>query len=154
MEENTTIQTEQQTTKQKIANWKTIPIIITILGCIYISFIIFGDGGFLGSKQDELYINAAEDLIYNTLKNPYSSSLHDSYIVEQDDYGRTIVYLDITAENSFGGMIRNEYYVCIHEAKSDGTYRHNGSLSYCDANDISLECLKKINGWGEPRSSS
>lgn len=154
MEENTTVHIEQQTTQQKSLKWKTIPTIITILGCIYIVFNIFGDGGSFGSKQDELYINAAEDLIYNTLKNPYSASLHDSYIVEQDNYGRAIVYLDITAENSFGGMIRNEYYVCIHEAKSDGTYRHNGSLSYCEANDISLDYLKRINGWGEPRSSS
>ena len=154
MEENTTVQIEQQTTpNKKSINWKTVLPIIIIVGCIYIVFTIFGGGSNLGSK-DDLYINAAEDLIYNSLKNPYSATLHESYIVEKDDYGRAIVYLDITAENSFGGMVRSEYYVCIHEAKSDGTYRHNGSLSYCEANNINLEYLKEINGFGEPRSSS
>ena len=152
MEENTTVQAEQPV-QSKSSNWKTIPTIITIIGCIYIIFTIFGGGSVLGAK-DDLYINAAEDLIYNSLKNPYSATLHESYIVEKDDYGRAIVYLDITAENSFGGMVRSEYFVCIHEAKSDGTYRHNGSLSYCEANNINLEYLKEINCFGEPRSSS
>lgn len=150
MEENTTVQTEPQAPQRKGLNWKIIPTIITIIGCIYIVFTVLGSG----SSKDDLYINAAKDLMYNTLKNPYSATLHDSYVIEKDDYGRAIVYLDFTAENSFGGMVRSEYYVCIHEAKSDGTYRHNGSLSYCEANDISLKYLKEINGFGEPRSSS
>ena len=65
------------------------------------------------SKEDKQYLSAAEDFICKILKNPYSATLHDSYIVEKDSYGRAIVFLDVTAENSFGGTVRNKFYVCI-----------------------------------------
>ena len=44
MEENTTVQAEQPV-QSKSSNWKTIPTIITIIGCIYIIFTLFGGGG-------------------------------------------------------------------------------------------------------------
>lgn len=40
MEENTTV--NQTATQKKSSNWKTIPTVITIIGFVYIAFILFG----------------------------------------------------------------------------------------------------------------
>lgn len=164
MEENQVIQTEQptiqpQTPKKRNLLGALFPIIVGIITFVFVMNVINPSASFNFSlsKEDKQYLSAAEDFICKILKNPYSATLHDSYVVEKDGYGRAIVYLDVTAENSFGGTVRNKFYVCILEVDNNGGYRHNGEFSYCEipdigsASDIGLTYLKEINNWGDPK---
>ncbi len=157
MEENTITQIEQPTAQKKQTKKRNyFVIIIGIVWALFMITQVFNVDIFT-SKEDKQYLSAAEDFICKILKNPYSATLHDSYVVEKDGYGRAIVYLDVTAENSFGGTIRNKFYVCILEVDNDGGYRHNGEFSYCEipdtgsAGDIGLSYLKEMNNWGNPK---
>ena len=164
MEENQALQTEQPTTQPQHLPKRTLiralfPLIVGIITFVLVMNVTNTSSSFnfLVSKEDKQYLSAAEDFICKILKNPYSATLHDSYIVEKDSYGRAIVYLDVTAENSFGGTVRNKFYVCILEVDNNGGYKHNGEFSYCEitdtgsAGDIGLTYLKEINNWGNPK---
>ncbi len=161
MEENQTPQPIPQAQPPKKRNLigALFPLIVGVITFILVINIFNpSSANFSLSSKDRLYINAAEDFISRILKNPYSATLQEAYVVEKDDYGRAIVYIDITAENSFGGTVRNQFYVCILEVDDDGGgYRHNGEFSYCEipdtgsAGDIGLSYLKEMNNFGEPK---
>lgn len=96
------------------------------------------------SKED--YINAAKSLISEYLKNPSSAIYNTESLVETDDYGRAIVYLDVSAQNSFGGYVRDTYYVCIHQI-TGSSFTYN-SIFYSVREKSQLDFLKSSNDWG------
>ena len=149
---------QNQPSKKRSLVKALFPLIVGVITFILVTNIFNPSSNFSLSGKDKLYINAAEDFISRILKNPYSATLQEAYVVEKDNYGRAIVYIDITAENSFGGTVRNQFYVCILEVDDDGgDYRHNGEFSYCEipdtgsAGDIGLSYLKEMNNFGEPK---
>ena len=98
--------------------------------------------------SDSEYIGCAKTLISKALKNPSSAQYNDARIYEKDNYGRAIVYLDISAQNGFGGWVRSQFYVCIHTVDSDGTFTYNSSMPYIDDESFSLyESFKVINSF-------
>ncbi|MHB1154017.1 MAG: zinc-ribbon domain-containing protein [Eubacteriales bacterium] len=98
--------------------------------------------------SDSDYISCAKTLINKALKNPSSAQYNSTSVYEKDDYGRAIVYLDVSAQNSFGGWVRSEYYVCIQNVKSDGTFTYNSSVPYTDENS-SYDILLMMNAFGD-----
>lgn len=116
----------------------------------------FTDNGlnslFTRFDEDAAFVNAAKDLICNNLKNPDSAVFNDAYIVEKDSYGRAIVYIDVTSENSFGGAARDVRYVCIQSVDSDGTYTYKEGLSISSDGSAYLNILKELNNFDEPKS--
>lgn len=164
MDENLSLKTEQPTAqpqppKKRNLVGTIIPVIVGIITFLLVTNALNLNSSFdfSLSKEDKQYLSAAEDFIYKTLKNPSTAILYDSYIIEKDSYGRAIVYLDVSSENSFGGTVRNKFYVCILEVNDDGGYRHNGEFSYCEipdtgsAGDIGLSYLKEMNNWNNPK---
>lgn len=98
--------------------------------------------------SNEDYISCAKTLINKMLKNPSTAQYNSSGIYEKDDFGRAIVYLDVSAQNSFGGWVRDEYYVCINSVDSDGTFTYSSSVSYVEkSSDIYI--LKLMNHFDE-----
>lgn len=96
--------------------------------------------------SDSEYIGCAKTLISKALKNPSSAQYNESRVYEKDNYGRAIVYLDISAQNGFGGWVRSQFYVCIHTVDSDGTFTYNSTMPYIDDESFSLyESFKSIN---------
>ena len=59
-----------------------------------------------------------------------------------------IVYLDVSAQNSFGGWVRSEYYVCIQSIKSDGTFTYSSTVPYTDEKS-SYDILLMLNDFGD-----
>ena len=60
--------------------------------------------------EDSDYIACAQTLLNGMLKNPYSAQYNASAVYEKDSYGRAIVYMDVSSQNSFGGWVREEYF--------------------------------------------
>ncbi|MDO4488935.1 MAG: YARHG domain-containing protein [Eubacteriales bacterium] len=98
--------------------------------------------------RDEEYVGAAKTLIDKVLKNPLTAQYLSEEVVENDDYGRAIVSLDVSAQNSFGGWVRQNFLVCINSMDYDGTFTYNPTLYYVDGYE-SYEMLKIMNHFGE-----
>lgn len=99
------------------------------------------------TASDEEYISAAKSLISEYLKNPSSAVYNSESVVETDDYGRGIVHLDISAQNSFGGYVRTDYFVCIQEIRGNH-YTYHSASCYVESRSM-LDYLKMANDWGE-----
>ncbi len=82
--------------------------------------------------SDYDYIACAKTIMDKVLKNPSTAQYNDSYVYEKDDYGRAIVFLDISAQNGFGGWVRSNYYVCIKSVDKDGTFTYSTTVPYVD----------------------
>ena len=91
--------------------------------------------------SDSMYIACAKDLISDTLKNPYSAIFSSTRLVAKDNYGRGIVYLEVTATNSFGAYVTEKYYVCVKNVTSDGKYTHSTVAAYTSVITISPSFL-------------
>ena len=105
------------------------------------------------SVSDADYISCAKTLINKRLKNPSTAQYNSSSVYEKDDYGKAIVYLDVSAQNSFGGWVRDEYYVCINSMDSDGTFTYSSTMPYVEkSSDIYL--LKLMNDFDEHPADS
>lgn len=114
----------------------------------------FSDSSSSGKGTNDQYINAAKGVISGSLKDPTSAIWNEAYVVETDSYGRAIVYVDVSATNSFGGYVRDAYYVCIQSitgSSSDGVhYQYNPNFAFESADgSYSLSVLKSLNGFGE-----
>lgn len=104
-----------------------------------------GDKG----TTNEKYIECAKSLISKDLVHPSTAVYNEAKIKETDGYGRAIVYLDISAQNVYGGWSRVEYYVCIQSIASDGTYTYDEKMPYfIDDYDKLYSFFKGINNFG------
>ena len=140
-------------------NW-LVAIIPALVGCVVfvcMMFAFFGrssDGSLFGPSKEEQYIAAAKDIICDNLKNPSSAIFNDAYVLEEDDYGRAIVFIDVTSENALGGAVRDACYVCVQSVDGNGGYECSRYMAYTKADvgydDIMLGALKKANNFGEP----
>lgn len=100
--------------------------------------------------SDSDYIGCAKTLINKALKNPSTAVYNSEQVYEKDDYGRAIVLLDVSAQNSFGGWVRSSYYVCIQSVESDGTFYYNSALPYIEEDtSYQFDYFKEINSFDE-----
>lgn len=108
------------------------------------------------TPSDADCISAAKTLINKQLKNPSTAVYNAARVAEKDNYGRAIVYLDVSAQNSFGGYVRNQYYVCITGITTDGkSYTYNPNFFSLEADkSLLLSSLKSINNWNEDRNDN
>ena len=98
---------------------------------------------------DSTYISGAKTLINNELTNPSSATYNEASVYEKDNYGKAIVYLDVSAQNGFGGWVRTQFYVCINNVNSDDTFTYSSLMPYIDNMSTSLyNTLKGINDFG------
>lgn len=121
-------------------------------------------GAVLRSPAEE----AAMDLMLSEAKDPSSVRFHNTEVIEEETVGSEewfIVYVDCSGTNSFGGTVRNDYYVCLHFENGDRkNYMYNPRAWQWDA-DFSdsvlayqregmsftkedyLDVVKSMNGW-------
>lgn len=111
-----------------------------------------GNHSYSGVTNED-YIGAAKTLISNNLKNPSTAVYNSSSVYEKDDYGRAIVHLDVSAQNSYGGWVREDYYVIIQSYKSNGKFTYNSAYSYT-SEFAYLSTLKSLNNFGEHPNGS
>jgi len=100
------------------------------------------------SVSDADYISCAKTLLNKGLKNPSTAKYNDASVYEKDNYGRAIVYLDVSAQNGFGGWVRSHYYVCIQSVSSDGKFTYSSSFPYTD-DKSTYNTLLILNDFGE-----
>jgi len=116
-------------------NYTALYIILCVCGIfigVLIGFLNDSDGSSPGidtgidnsSKMTENVINAAQSVIYKDLKSPSTASFVDTIILDNDDYGRFLVYVAVDAQNAFGAYIRNTFIVIVYNV-TDETYSYN-----------------------------
>lgn len=100
--------------------------------------------------EDSDYIACAQTLLNGMLKNPYSAQYNATAVYEKDSYGRAIVYMDVSSQNSFGGWVREEYFFCIQSLDKDGNFTYLTYAYYVTGgNSQAYELLKSMNDFGK-----
>ena len=102
-------------------------------------------------NYDQQAISIAKQLISGDLKNPNSAVWNDVHIEMKDEYNRYVVYVDVSAQNGFGGYNRNEYYVGFRIDNDGETFYYKRYLYYVSANGFSAETAKNMffDDWGK-----
>ena len=111
---------KKQKKKQLFA---TLLLVICTLFCYSCSMLGIID-------YDQKAIGIAQQLIRSDLKNPSSAIWNDVHVELNDDYYRYVVYVDVSAQNGFGGYTRDQYYVGFRIDKNGETFYYSPYL-YC-----------------------
>lgn len=69
-------------------------------------------------------IGCAKTLISNQLKAPSTAIWGKSEKVDEDNYGRCLVYASVEAQNSYGGLVKSDYLVILQEVSADGEFTY------------------------------
>lgn len=100
------------------------------------------------NASDSDYINSAKTLVENTLKFPDTAVYMTETVIETDDYGRAIIYLDYTAENALGMALRSACYIFINGCNtSQSTFEYNIANYRCDSPEL-IDLYKAANDFG------
>ena len=105
------------------------------------------------ANYDQQALNIAKQLICGDLKNPSSAVWNDVHIEMKDEYNRYVVYVDVSAQNGFGGYNRNEYYVGFRIDNDGETFYYKRYLYYVTANGfLTAENARNMffDDWGQP----
>lgn len=118
-------------------------VLIIFIGVILIKNVF----GIQNHSTKKTVTECAETLVLSVSKNPNSVIFNSAEIYDKDKYGKYIVYIDFSGQNSFGGYIRSEWYVLVKDVKSNGEFTYNPSFWHCEAKDLNLNVLKDLNNW-------
>ena len=100
-------------------------------------------------------------LLYTSVVNeqliaPGTAIYSGEEILEKDDYGRYLVYLDVDAENSYGAKVRSEWCVVVFSVTKDD-FHYNNQASYVNSysgtdvkSELAISTLKEFNDWDKP----
>lgn len=69
-------------------------------------------------------IGCAKTLISNQLKAPSTAIWGESEKVDEDNYGRCLVYVSVEAQNSFGGLVKSDYLVVLQDVSISGEFTY------------------------------
>lgn len=110
-------------------------------------------------KLEDVVVNCAKTLVYKKLKAPGTAQWVSSEILDQDQYGRYLVDVVVDAQNEFGALIRGGFIVVLQSVKEDGNFTHQTMYALHDykkdyERDKSIDLMKKMNDWNEPKSDS
>lgn len=128
-----------------------------IIGIVCICIVLFIITRFAGSEPKEEYIiNAARNVVDKQLIAPATSVYSGEEILEKDDYGRYLVYLNVDAENGYGAKVRSEWCVVVFSVTKED-FHYNSDVSYVNSysgTDVKSEAvrdmLKEFNDWNKP----
>lgn len=76
------------------------------------------------TASSDTIISCAQTLVSNYLKAPSTAVWGKSEKVDEDKYGRCLVYVSVEAQNSFGGLVKSDYLVVLQEVESDGEFTY------------------------------
>ena len=143
-----------------VKDFKNLPkrkrkkVIVTLCGIVIALFIITR---FIGNEPKEEYVvNAARNVVNEQLIAPGTAIYSGEEILEKDDYGRYLVYLDVDAENSYGAKVRSEWCVVVFSVTKDD-FHYNNQASYVNSysgtdvkSELAISTLKEFNDWDKP----
>ena len=133
--------------KRKTVLWIVCGLVIGL-------FIVMGFSN--DEPEKESVINAARNVVHKQLTAPSTAVYSGEEILDEDDYGRYLVYVDVDSENGFGAQVRTEWVVIVFSVTED-TFRYNNQMSYVNNEDgtdvqgeLALSLLKELNDWNKP----
>lgn len=106
---------------------------------------------FNGVDYDSSAKSCAQQLVQKSLNNPYSAVFNEVRIELKDEYHRYVVYVDVSAQNGFGGYNRETYYVGLRLSDDAETYFYRRYLPYVTTFG-SPESARDVlfDDWGQP----
>lgn len=143
-----------------VKDFKNLPkrkrkkVIVTLCGIVVALFIITR---FIGNEPKEEYVvNAARNVVDKQLIAPATAIYSGEEILEKDDYGRYLVYLNVDAENGYGAKVRSEWCVIVFSVTKD-YFHYNNQASYVNSysgtdvkSELAISTLKEFNDWDKP----
>lgn len=75
--------------------------------------------------SEDTIISCAKTLISNELRSSNTAVWGKSELVDQDNYGRCLVYVDLEAQNSFGAYSKLNYLVVLQSVEYDGHFTYS-----------------------------
>ncbi|MCL2676135.1 MAG: hypothetical protein FWE84_06125 [Firmicutes bacterium] len=110
---------------------------------------IWYDNSSLKSKSE----TCAKQIISENLRSPDTAQWHELSYMEHNR-GKYIVYVDVSAQNAFGGWVRARYFVCVQFKENDwksGAFYHHSISDRLEANSkndlYTLTLLKNLNDY-------
>lgn len=82
------------------------------------------NGYYKSAASDSTIIGCAKTLINDTLKSSSTAIWGTSELVDEDNYGRSLVYVSLEAQNGFGGYQKLNYFVILQDVKIDGNFTY------------------------------
>ena len=109
-------------------------------------------------RKEDFAERAAKSIVSNDLKSPSSAIWNEVSYLENNEKGQYVVYVDVEATNSFGGYIRNRFFVIISDINvKDKTYKYSSLFPYIECtgkNDsYNLMLIKAYNNYNKTDSS-
>lgn len=107
-------------------------------------------------EYDNIVIQCAQTLVYETLKAPATAQWGDAEIIDKDEYGRYLIEVVVDSENGFGALMRSHVIVVLQSVQEDGSFHYNEFYAYDDyeaeyERETVIETLKSMNDWNEPK---
>jgi len=68
--------------------------------------------------------NCAKTLIHNSLRSPSTAIWGKCEKVDEDNYGRCLVYVSVEAQNGFGAYTKSDYLVVLQYVQSNGEFTY------------------------------
>lgn len=69
-------------------------------------------------------VNCAKTLINNALRSSSTARWGDCEKIDEDNYGRCLVYVSLEAQNGFGAYSKLNYFVVLQYVKSNGEFTY------------------------------
>ena len=132
--------------------------LISGVGSIFSAFNPADSGYGVGQSTDSMYISAAKEILNEGLRTAGSPifnryKVFESYnmaeIYEKDDYGRAIVFIEVTARAG-DETRREEYYVFVNGMTANGEYSYNKTFGATSSIGM-LDIFKNANDFGQPQ---
>ena len=130
-------------------------MLLVLLSVIMIFSMLFGISACSVIDYDGSAISGAKQIVRSNLKNPDSASFNEVRIELKDEYHRYIVYVDVSAQNGFGGYNRDRYYVGLRLTEDAKSFFYSRFLPFIGADYTTSETAKNIffDDWGQPPQS-
>jgi ankyrin repeat protein len=108
--------------------------------------------------DEETVIGCAQTLISENLKSPGSARWVKSEVIAEDKYGRYLVDIVVDSQNSFGALLRDNFFVVLQSVSKDGKFTYLTFSPFIEyypkyGKDSDMKLAKKINDWNKPKNN-
>ena len=102
-------------------------------------------------KTNEDFIQLKiKSLIDPQLKSP-ASAIYNITLKETDNYGRKFYNIIVDSQNSYGAMLRNEFFVIFYNINYETqTVHYTDNCLRMKSLFMSEDAMKRLNNWNKP----
>lgn len=133
-----------------------------VVGIILVLFCVIRIGLLIpisSQPSNDTVIECAKQVPAKNLKSQATAIYSDEKVLDNDNYSRYLICMNIEAQNSFGGYVRYKVYVVLQKVNTDKTFEYYPEVAVQYINydnnflsDTIIEQIKSDNDWGTQKN--